>query len=251
MPTLPRFWEEWGVLPSHRRFYAFIFSGCPTLCALRKGWAFDSPDANIRAAIFYRERQRHRAMKIFTRPTLQFLTVLLLAAPLLLAQEPDSAAVLTLKRAVALAIQNSRDIALARVQYSIAQSEAGVNRADFRPNLYTGSGAAYTSGFPAAPGGQGPSIFNLSYSQALYDPLSTRPTQGRRGPRRDPKIGARPHPRFGHCPRGVHLSRARQSPPLTRPTCARSGKASSALSIWSVNVCPPASSCLWKSLAAS
>jgi len=110
-------------------------------------------------------------MKVFNRFTLNTFALLLLAVPMLLAQEPDSTAALTLKRAVALAIQNSRDIALARVQYSIAQSEAGVNRADFRPNLYTGSGAAYTSGFPAAPGGQGPSIFNLSYSQALYDPL--------------------------------------------------------------------------------
>jgi outer membrane protein TolC len=107
-------------------------------------------------------------MRVFTRITL---ATLLLSAPALFAQEPDATAVLTLKRAVALAIQHSRDIALARVQYSIAQSEAGVNRADFRPNLYTGSGAAYTSGFPAAPGGQGPSIFNLSYTQALYDPL--------------------------------------------------------------------------------
>jgi outer membrane protein TolC len=99
---------------------------------------------------------------------------MLLLAPALRAQQqsqPDPTGVLTLKRAVALAIQHSRDIALARVQYSVAEAEAGVNRADFRPNLYTGSGAAYTSGFPAAPGGQGPSIFNLSYSQALYDPL--------------------------------------------------------------------------------
>ena len=107
-------------------------------------------------------------MRILTRLTL---ATLLLSAPGLFAQEPEATAILTLKRAVALAIQHSRDIALARVQYSIAQSEAGVNRADFRPNLYTGSGAAYTSGFPAAPGGQGPSIFNLSYTQALYDPL--------------------------------------------------------------------------------
>jgi outer membrane protein TolC len=110
-------------------------------------------------------------MRLFTRLTLQSLVLLFLVAPALKAQEPDATAVLTLKRAVALAIQHSRDIALARVQYSVALSEAGVNRSEFRPNLYTGSGAAYTSGFPAAPGGQGPSIFNLSYTQALYDPL--------------------------------------------------------------------------------
>src|SRR5580698_11079398 len=123
-----------------------MFFGFPTLCDFRKGWALDSPETDIGTAIFYRERLRHSAMRVFTRITL---ATLLLSAPALFAQEPDATAVLTLKRAVALAIQHSRDIALARVQYSIAQSEAGVNRADFRPNLYTGSGAAYTSGFPA------------------------------------------------------------------------------------------------------
>jgi outer membrane protein len=80
---------------------------------------------------------------------------------------------LTLRQAVTLAEQNSRDLALARVQYSIAQGQVSVDRAEFRPNLYTGSGAAYTSGFPATPGGNGPSIFNLSYTQQVFNlPLS-------------------------------------------------------------------------------
>lgn len=80
---------------------------------------------------------------------------------------------LTLRQAVTLAEQNSRDLALARVQYSIAQGQVSVDRAEFRPNLYTGSGAAYTSGFPATPGGSGPSIFNLSYTQQVFNlPLS-------------------------------------------------------------------------------
>ena len=39
----------------------------------------------------------------------------------------------------------------------------------FRPNLYTGSGAAYTSGFPSTVGGQAPSIFNLSYTQSVFN----------------------------------------------------------------------------------
>jgi outer membrane protein len=80
---------------------------------------------------------------------------------------------LTLRQTVTLAEQNSRDLALARVQYSIAQGQISVDRAEFRPNLYTGSGAAYTSGFPATPGGSGPSIFNLSYTQQVFNlPLS-------------------------------------------------------------------------------
>lgn len=85
-------------------------------------------------------------------------------------QEPDKPEVLTLKRAVTLALQNSRDLALARIQYTVARNEAGVNRAEFHPNLYTGSGAAYTSGFPSTPGGQAPSVFNLAYDQAVFNP---------------------------------------------------------------------------------
>lgn len=76
---------------------------------------------------------------------------------------------LTLREAVTLAMQNSRDLALARVQYSVAKAEAGVDRADFRPNLYTGSGAAYTSGFPSTPSGAAPSVFSLSYAQTVFN----------------------------------------------------------------------------------
>jgi len=87
-----------------------------------------------------------------------------------LAQDSEK---LTLRQTVTLALQNSRDLALAKVQYSIAQGQTSVDRAEFRPNLYTGSGAAYTSGFPATPGGNGPSIFNLSYTQSVFNlPLS-------------------------------------------------------------------------------
>ena len=43
--------------------------------------------------------------------------------------------------------------------------------APFRPSLFTGSGAAYTNGFPMTPGGAAPAIFNLSYVQTLFNPL--------------------------------------------------------------------------------
>jgi outer membrane protein TolC len=82
------------------------------------------------------------------------------------AQDVDK---LTLRQAVTLALQNSRELALARVQYTVAKNAVGVDRAEFRPNLYTGSGAAYTNGFPATPSGQAPSVFNLSYTQALFN----------------------------------------------------------------------------------
>jgi outer membrane protein TolC len=92
----------------------------------------------------------------------------LLAAVPAHAQDTDK---LTLHQAVTLALQNSRDVKLAQVQYNVALGEVGVDRAAFRPNLYTGAGAAYTHGFPALPGGQAPSLFELDYTEALFDPL--------------------------------------------------------------------------------
>jgi outer membrane protein len=84
--------------------------------------------------------------------------------------DPNSGT-LTLQQAVTLALQNSRDVKLAQVQYNVALSEVSVDRAAFRPNLYTGSGAAYTHGFPSLPGGQAPAVFQLDYTQTLFNPL--------------------------------------------------------------------------------
>ena len=39
----------------------------------------------------------------------------------------------------------------------------------FCPNLYTGSGVAYTSGFPLLAGGGAPALFNLTYNQELFN----------------------------------------------------------------------------------
>jgi outer membrane protein TolC len=77
---------------------------------------------------------------------------------------------MTMRQAVTLALQNSRDLALARVQYTVALNEAGLDRAAFLPNLYTGSGAAYSSGFPAISGSP-PAVFQMSYNQAIFNPL--------------------------------------------------------------------------------
>ncbi|HXU21086.1 MAG TPA: TolC family protein [Verrucomicrobiae bacterium] len=78
---------------------------------------------------------------------------------------------LTLREAVTLALQNSRDMRLAQVQYNVALGEVRVNRAAFLPNLYTGSGAAYTHGFPSLPGGHAPAVFELDYTQSVFDPV--------------------------------------------------------------------------------
>ncbi len=76
---------------------------------------------------------------------------------------------LTLKQAVARAVQSSRDVSLARLRYLASQRETGVTRSRFLPNLYAGSGIAYTNGFPLLAGGGAPALFSLSYDQALLD----------------------------------------------------------------------------------
>jgi outer membrane protein TolC len=76
---------------------------------------------------------------------------------------------LTMRHAVTLALQNSRELALARVQYTVALNQTALDRAAFRPNLYTGSGAAYTYGFPSL-NGSPPAIFQMNYDQAIFNP---------------------------------------------------------------------------------
>ncbi|HWF37955.1 MAG TPA: TolC family protein [Candidatus Acidoferrales bacterium] len=85
--------------------------------------------------------------------------------------QTQSSETLTLRQAVTLAMQNSRELKLARVQYSVALNEANVDRAAFRPNLYTGAGYVYTYGFPSLPGGGPPSLFQLNYNQAIFNPM--------------------------------------------------------------------------------
>ena len=76
---------------------------------------------------------------------------------------------LTLKRALELALQNSKDIKIARIQASVADRAAMIGKADFLPNLYVGSGAGYTYGIPETPGGRAPSIFNVTYTEQVFN----------------------------------------------------------------------------------
>ena len=85
------------------------------------------------------------------------------------AQETPPPIALTLKRAVELALQNSKDIQIARIQASIADRAAMINKAQFLPNLYAGSGAGYTYGIPETPGGRAPSVFNITYTEQVFN----------------------------------------------------------------------------------
>jgi len=76
---------------------------------------------------------------------------------------------LTLKRAIELALQNSKEIQLARIQASVADHAAQITKAQFMPNLYAGSGAGYTNGIPETPGGRAPSVFNVTYTEQVFN----------------------------------------------------------------------------------
>ncbi len=93
------------------------------------------------------------------------------------AQEPPAAdtgatgttIVLTLKRSIDLALQNSKDIQLAKIQARVADNAANLTKSAFLPNLYAGSGAGYTYGLPETPGGRPPSIFSLTYTEEVFN----------------------------------------------------------------------------------
>lgn len=80
-----------------------------------------------------------------------------------------SAVSLTLKHAIELALQNSTDIQIAKLQASLANRSAMITKAQFLPNLYAGSGAGYTFGIPETPGGRAPALFNVTYTEQVFN----------------------------------------------------------------------------------
>jgi outer membrane protein TolC len=109
---------------------------------------------------------------------IRFALLIALAIPIR-AQEPPqaqsgapTAVSLTLKRAIELALQNSKDIQIAKLQASLANRSAMITKSQFLPNVYAGSGAGYTFGIPETPGGRAPALFDVTYTeQAFNEPL--------------------------------------------------------------------------------
>src|SRR5215470_3384799 len=85
------------------------------------------------------------------------------------AQDTPAPIALTLKRAIELALTNSKDIQIAKIQASVADRAAMINKAQFLPNLYMGSGLGYTNGIPETPGGRAPSLFNVTYTEQVFN----------------------------------------------------------------------------------
>lgn len=100
-----------------------------------------------------------------------FVVALLSASTAAFAQLSPPVARLTLRRAIELALQNSREISQAKFEVAVADRHTATDRSEFRPNLSTGSGAEYSSGLPLAPGGGVPAVFLLNYHQDIFDPL--------------------------------------------------------------------------------
>jgi outer membrane protein TolC len=76
---------------------------------------------------------------------------------------------LTLKSAIEMALRNSKDIQVAKLQASLATHASQVSKAEFLPSVYAGSGAGYTYGIPETPGGRAPSLFSLTYTEQIFN----------------------------------------------------------------------------------
>lgn len=66
--------------------------------------------------------------------------------------QQSGAVALTLKSAIEMALRNSKDIQVAKLQASLAEHASQVSKSNFMPNLFAGSGAGYTYGIPETPG---------------------------------------------------------------------------------------------------
>jgi outer membrane protein TolC len=96
-------------------------------------------------------------------------TVALLCAVLMVPVQSRAQTLISLRDAVMLAVRHDARVLDAEAKEEHARREADVNGAAFGPNLFTGTGAVYTYGFPQTPGGAAPSVFNLAYTQTLFD----------------------------------------------------------------------------------
>jgi outer membrane protein TolC len=58
---------------------------------------------------------------------------------------------------------------VAKIHASVADRAAQITKAQFMPNLYAGSGLGYTNGIPETPGGRAPAIFNVTYTEQVFN----------------------------------------------------------------------------------
>ena len=114
------------------------------------------------------------ALAMFLSPTLRAQNVATLQAPNATSTDaqparPTRPVVLTLKQTIEMALQNSKDIQVAKLQASVAEHASQLSKSQFLPNFYAGSGAGYTYGIPETPGGTAPSLFDVIYTEQIFN----------------------------------------------------------------------------------
>jgi outer membrane protein TolC len=107
----------------------------------------------------------------FHRVALRFLAALaLLVLPM--ARQADAQPAeraITLKEAVQLALEQNPDVLIARVEEEKARQAVVEARAPFTPQVFAGSGLAYTDGIPQSVEGANPSVVRVVGRQFLYN----------------------------------------------------------------------------------
>jgi outer membrane protein len=87
---------------------------------------------------------------------------------------------MTLRQVLDLALQQSPDLMLARLDQAKARNQVTIAKDPFIPKVFGGSGAAYTHGFPNSIEGNAPSVFQTRTQMALFDrPQSYRIEQAK------------------------------------------------------------------------
>jgi outer membrane protein TolC len=76
---------------------------------------------------------------------------------------------LTLREAVARALEQNPEVVLARLAEQAAEQRVEMARDPFIPKLYAGSGAAYTSGFPMSIEGSAPTVVQTRAVAAVFN----------------------------------------------------------------------------------
>ena len=91
---------------------------------------------------------------------------------------------MTLKQALQVALDQSPEVVLARLDRQKARDQVAIARDPFVPKLFAGSGAAYTSGFPSSIDGNAPSILQAKTVMSLFNrPQSFLVAQANEGAR--------------------------------------------------------------------
>jgi len=80
---------------------------------------------------------------------------------------------MTLRQALDLALAQNPDLMLARLDQQKARNQITIARDPFSPKVFAGSGAAYSTGFPASVDGAAPSIFQVRTQMSLFDRSQT------------------------------------------------------------------------------